>query len=113
MLNQKSRWRYAAALDALLDLPGLWDGVKGGMWKAMMDLRGEEVGHLRVLQRFADRFVDQEVLHYLEHVRSFWSTLLQNDVQWMRRLDHTTVKTLERKAPGASMTDSAFLYTKI
>ena len=78
-----------------------------------MELRGEEVGHLRVLQIFADRFVDQEVLHYLEHVRSFWSTLLQNDVQWMRRLDHTTVKTLERKAPGASMTDSAFFYTKI
>ena len=31
----------------------------------------------------------------------------------MQRLDHITVKALERKAPGASMTDLAFLYTKI
>lgn len=31
----------------------------------------------------------------------------------MRRLDHITVKALERKAPGASMTDLAFLYPKI
>lgn len=31
----------------------------------------------------------------------------------MRRLDHITVKALERNALGASMTDLAFLYTKI
>lgn len=38
LLNQKSRRRYAAPLDALLDIPGLWDGVRGGMWKKLMDL---------------------------------------------------------------------------
>jgi len=31
----------------------------------------------------------------------------------MRRLDHITVKALERKAPGASVTDLAFLYSKV
>ncbi len=31
----------------------------------------------------------------------------------MRRLDHITVKSLERKAPGASITDLAFLYSKV
>lgn len=46
LLNQKSRRIYAAALHALLDLPGLWDGVRGGMWRKLMDLRCEEVGHL-------------------------------------------------------------------
>ena len=76
LLNQKSSQRYAAALDALLDLPGLWDGVRGGMWKKLMDSRCEEVCHLRVLQKFADIFVHQELLQYLEHIRSFWSTLL-------------------------------------
>lgn len=49
LLNQRSRRRYAAALDALLDLPGLWDGVRGGMWKKMMDLGCEEAGHFRLL----------------------------------------------------------------
>lgn len=43
LLGQKSCKRYVAALDALLDLPGLWEGVRGGMWKKMMDLRCEEV----------------------------------------------------------------------
>lgn len=42
LLNQKSRRRYAVALNALLDLPGLWDGVRGGMWTNLMDLRCEE-----------------------------------------------------------------------
>ena len=77
-----------------------------------MDLRCGEVGHLRLLQNLADRFDDQEVRHCLERIRSFWSTLLQNDDQWMRRLDHITVKALDRKAPGASMTGFAFIYTK-
>lgn len=31
----------------------------------------------------------------------------------MRRLDHITVKALERKAPGASVTDLAFLHSKV
>lgn len=31
----------------------------------------------------------------------------------MRRLDHITVKALERKAPGTSITDLVLLYTKI
>ena len=36
--------RYTTALDTLLDIPGLWEGVRGGMWKKMMDLGCEEVG---------------------------------------------------------------------
>ena len=35
--------RYTAALDTLLEIPGLWEGVRGGMWKKMMDLGCEEV----------------------------------------------------------------------
>lgn len=31
--------RYTTALGALLEIPGLWEGVRGGMWKKMMDLR--------------------------------------------------------------------------
>lgn len=31
----------------------------------------------------------------------------------MRRLDYITVKALERKALGTSITDLVFLYTKI
>ena len=37
--------RYTAALDTLLEIPGLWEGVRGGMWKKMMDLGCEEVGY--------------------------------------------------------------------
>lgn len=104
--------RYTTALDALLDIPGLWEGVRGGMWKKMMDLRCEEVGCPRLGPERADKIGPQEVLHYLEHIRAFWSNLLQNNIHWMQRLDHITVKALECKAPGASMNDLAFLYGK-
>lgn len=83
------------------------------MWKKMMDLRYEEVGCPRLCPGRADKFGYQEVLHYLEHIRVFWSNLLQNNIRWMQRPDHITVKALECKAPGASMNDLAFLYGKI
>ena len=48
--------RYTEALDPLLKFGGLWDGdgVKGGMWKKVMDLRCEEVGWLQLCSEQAD-----------------------------------------------------------
>jgi len=46
-------------------------------------------------------------------MNSFWSNLLQNNPHWMRKLDYITVKALERKAPGTSVSDLAFIYGKI
>ena len=79
----------------------------------MMDLRCEEVGCPRLCPGRADKIGPQEVLHYLEHIRAFWSNLLQNNIHWMQRLDYITVKALECKAPGASINDLVFLYSKI
>lgn len=43
--------RYMPALDALLDLPALWEGIWGGMWKKVMDAKCEEVGCLPLTSR--------------------------------------------------------------
>ena len=51
-------------------------------------------------------------LDYLEHMRAFWLNLLQNDTQWMQRLDSITLKALRRRAPAVSIDDFAYLYDK-
>ena len=43
--------RYVVALDTVLDLPALWEGIWGGMWKKVMDTKCEEVGCLPRMSR--------------------------------------------------------------
>ncbi|KAK5065433.1 hypothetical protein LTR84_001271 [Exophiala bonariae] len=53
---------------------------------------------------------DQEVLHYLEHVREVWHRLLRGDKAALQKVDQDTVKALELRAPRYSRRESLLLY---
>ena len=47
------------------------------------------------------------MLHYLEHIRSFWHDLVDDDPLVLASIDDTTVREMELRAPGASSYDAA------
>ncbi len=105
---------FTAAFDALLDIPGLWwDGMRLGVTKYMIGLKCDEVGHpsYAVGAHWTVRL--QEMFHYLDHVRTFWTRLFQHDKRDMRKVDHITVKALELKAPGTSTSDTMTLFRQL
>ncbi|KAJ5117538.1 hypothetical protein N7448_011170 [Penicillium atrosanguineum] len=77
------------AFDALLPIPGLWDGMSIGSLNHVMALR-----------------CDEEIIHYLQHVKRFWSTLVDGNRDQMAKIDLHTVKALQLKAPAACSKDS-------
>lgn len=53
-----------------------------------------------MISREAD--VQQGILNSLDQIRCFWHDLLDGDVDAMRKVDESTVKALELKAPRLS-----------
>ena len=53
------------------------------------------------------------MLHYLDHIRRFWTDLVRHDKHEMQKVDYITVKALELKAPGTSTSDSMTLYRQL
>jgi len=53
------------------------------------------------------------MFHYLDHVRRFWTGLVRHDKHDMQKVDYGTVKALELKAPGTSISDSMTLYRQL
>ncbi len=49
---------------------------------------------------------EQEVLHYLEHIKEVWHKLLRGDKTALQKVDQVTVKALELKAPRYSKRDA-------
>ncbi|KAJ6102590.1 hypothetical protein N7486_005017 [Penicillium sp. IBT 16267x] len=78
-----------AAFDALLPIPGLWDGMSIGSLNRVLALK-----------------CDEEIIHYLQHVKRFWFTLVDGDLDQMAKIDTCTVKALELKAPTACKLDA-------
>ncbi|KAL5352248.1 hypothetical protein ACLOAV_002195 [Pseudogymnoascus australis] len=81
-----------AAFDDLLDIPGLWGGMKITTLHKMMALK-----------------CDTELLHYLRRIKQVWSDLVSGNKAAMGKIDQATVKALELKAPRASTSDAEFL----
>lgn len=113
--NLKQLFRHdelTAAFDALLDIPGLWDGMRISTLHKMMAIKCDEVS--RPSRDIAARSsFRQQILCYLDHIKEIWFTLLQRDENAMRLVDHTTVKALELKAPRASTLDAETLRGQV
>ncbi|KAI9770970.1 MAG: hypothetical protein M1840_002674 [Geoglossum simile] len=84
--------KFTAAFDALLVIPGIWGGLRIGMIHKVLALK-----------------CDEELLQYLQHILTVWSTILGKNEALMRITDQTTVKALEVRAPGDSKADLAAL----
>ncbi|OBT56666.1 hypothetical protein VE04_03822 [Pseudogymnoascus sp. 24MN13] len=84
--------KLAVAFDDLLDIPGLWGGMKISMLGTVMSLN-----------------CDEEVIHYLQHIKEFWHRLLRGNYTALRKVDEATVKALELKSPRYSRRDARVL----
>ncbi|KFY64740.1 hypothetical protein V496_03055 [Pseudogymnoascus sp. VKM F-4515 (FW-2607)] len=85
-----------AAFDDLLDIPGLWGGMKITTLHKMMALK-----------------CDTELLHYLRRIKQVWSDLVGGNKAAMGKIDQATVKALELRAPRASTADAEFLRIRV
>ncbi|TVY13719.1 hypothetical protein LARI1_G009020, partial [Lachnellula arida] len=85
-----------AAFDDLLDIPGLWDGMR-----------------ISTLHKMIGMKCDEEVLHYLEHIKVVWHRLLRGDKTALQKVDQATVRALELKAPRYSKQDSQVLQGQL
>ncbi|OBT79449.1 hypothetical protein VF21_02102 [Pseudogymnoascus sp. 05NY08] len=85
-----------AAFDDLLDIPGLWGGMKISTLHTVMALK-----------------CDTELLHYLRRIKQVWSDLVRGNKAAMGKIDQATVKALEMRAPRASTADAEFLRIRV
>ncbi|KAF2267287.1 hypothetical protein CC78DRAFT_551975 [Lojkania enalia] len=86
----------AAAIDDVMVMPGMRD-----------DLR------LSTIPKITSMKCDEEVVHYLEDMKEFWSTLLPGGESDLRKVDRVTVKVVELKAPGNSKQDAQILHGRL
>ncbi|KAH1805527.1 hypothetical protein KXX19_005743, partial [Aspergillus fumigatus] len=82
--------------DALLPIPGLWKGMSLGSLNSVFALK-----------------CDEEIVHYLRVIWTFWAALANQDRTWMARIDTHTVDELQLYAPRASKVDWTTVKGKI
>ncbi|KAF4630121.1 hypothetical protein G7Y89_g8024 [Cudoniella acicularis] len=91
---------FVAAFGKLLDIPGLWDGMRISTVHKMFDMK-----------------CDEPALHYLEHIRKtlhkIFERVLRGDKNALRRVDQATIKAFELKAPGYSKRDAQVLQGQL
>ncbi|KAH2144445.1 hypothetical protein KXV68_005350 [Aspergillus fumigatus] len=85
-----------AGFDALLPIPGLWKGMSLGSLNSVFALK-----------------CDEEIVHYLRVIWTFWAALANQDRTWMARIDTHTVDELQLYAPRASKVDWTTVKGKI
>ncbi|ELR03573.1 hypothetical protein GMDG_06231 [Pseudogymnoascus destructans 20631-21] len=96
-LEQVSRHPdFKAAFDDLLDIPGLWGGMRISTLNRMISMR-----------------CDDEVLSYLTHIKDVWSRLLHHNKEAMLIVDQATVKAVELMAPKSSKRDAQALHGQL
>lgn len=96
-----------AAFDALLPIPGLWDGMSFGSLNRVLALKCDEVSHYRYPQIWhLPWLMAQEIIHYLQHVKVFWSSLVSGDRDQMAKIDIQTVEVLQLRAPAACSSET-------
>ena len=95
-----------ASFDALLPIPGLWSGMAIGSLHRVLALKCDEVSLSPLVSLTLSLLTLQEITHYLQHVKRFWSTLVDDDRDKMTKIDIHTVETLQLRAPTASPADA-------
>ncbi|KAL4958852.1 DUF3723 domain-containing protein [Aspergillus stella-maris] len=95
-LTSQDNTYLCAAFDGLLVIPGLWNGMSLGSLNTVLALK-----------------CDEEVIHYLTHVKNFWAALVNRDRAQMALIDLRTVDTLQLYAPRASRVDRKAVKGKI
>ncbi|KAF4535056.1 uncharacterized protein LTHEOB_12861 [Lasiodiplodia theobromae] len=90
--------KIEAALNSLLDIPGLWygTGFRLSTWHKIFSMK-----------------CDEDIVAYLEHIKAVWSSILGEDREKLRTIDQVTVEALQLKAPGASESDFATLQGQL
>ncbi|KAL2043405.1 hypothetical protein N7G274_003711 [Stereocaulon virgatum] len=96
-LKQLLRHReFTFAFDAFLEIPALLTGMRISTLHKIIAIR-----------------CDEEIVHYLRHIKRFWSELLLHDKTAMNKLDQATVETLQLTAPWPSALDAKILRGKM
>ena len=98
--------------DALLDIPGLWHDMRLSTIHKLFPLRCDEVGDSDVIGDLLTLW-EQEILHYLRHIKRVWSGLVRGNRDAMSRIDKATVQALQMRAPRASTTDAKILRSQL
>ncbi|QKX64376.1 uncharacterized protein TRUGW13939_11550, partial [Talaromyces rugulosus] len=82
-LSQPENASIRSAFDALLPIPGLWKVMSIGNLPRIIALK-----------------CDEEIVHYLQYVKDFWSSLVRDDRNQMEKIDYATIKELQLLVPG-------------
>ncbi|KAL5350973.1 hypothetical protein ACLOAV_004546 [Pseudogymnoascus australis] len=77
-----------AALTALRPFVGLWYSFKKG-----------------TLERINCLKCDDELIHYLDSIKNTWVFIIGNDLELAEKIDESTVKQIEARAPMVSLAD--------
>ncbi|KAJ3499714.1 hypothetical protein NLG97_g109 [Lecanicillium saksenae] len=88
--------KFSAAFDAFRHLPALYEGFSISLASKMMTMHCEE-----------------ELLHYLQHVKDFWYFIFDDNESDMRKLDRSSVQALQLKAPGSCEKQARRLRARI
>lgn len=86
------RANIVAALDLLLDFPGLWCGFELGNIERILDLHSPE-----------------QIIHYIEHIYTFWDEVTLGIAKVRAAIDIPTVLGVERRAPSVSEADRRYI----
>ncbi|PVH68124.1 hypothetical protein DL98DRAFT_475067, partial [Cadophora sp. DSE1049] len=96
-LDQLSRHPdLKAGFDDLLDLPGLWGGMR-----------------ISTLSKVMSMGCSENAVHYLKGIKDVWSQIFHHDKQAMRMLDNATVKAVELTSPKHSKRDAQMLHGQL
>ncbi|KAH0563187.1 hypothetical protein GP486_002246 [Trichoglossum hirsutum] len=86
--------KFKAAFDKLLDIPGLWPGMR-----------------ITTLHKTFGSKIDEEALKYLKFIRDDWTDIVGK--QGLGRVDPKTVKAVQMRAPGVFKEDRNALEYRI
>ncbi len=77
------------ALDSLLPFQCLWSGMR-----------------LSTLHKIFAMRCDDLIVNYLQHIRSVWGYILNEDAQLIEKMDHASVRVMELTCPSMSESDT-------
>ncbi|KAL6716955.1 hypothetical protein ACLMJK_004868 [Lecanora helva] len=98
----------ASALDKLLPYIGFWPSLQIGTFHRVLNLKCPEVSHFH----FRDAVVlmtEQELEHYLEHIRTCWDKILSDRDSLKAQVDFGTIRRLQTRHPRTCHDDAQYV----
>ncbi|KAL2048962.1 hypothetical protein ABVK25_010815 [Lepraria finkii] len=92
LLNRNNLKSLKEALDKLLPYIGFWPAMRIGIFHRILGLKCQE-----------------EVVHYLNHIRLFWNTIIEENQNLRPLLDFRSIQLLQTRNPWASTVDNEFI----